>query len=78
MCIRDSLSAKLFEWTNERWLITLTKSKGEMSIKEKQKNKKNELINEVKNSKTYEMIMKKFPDAELLDVKLNKKEDEND
>ena len=49
-----------------------------MSIKEKQKNKKNELINEVKNSKTYELIMKKFPDAELLDVKLNKKEDEND
>ena len=72
------LSAKLFEWTNERWLITLTKSKGEMSIKEKQKNKKNKLINEVKNSKTYELIMKKFPDAELLDVKLNKKEDEND
>ena len=72
------LSSKLFEWTDERWLITLTKSKGEMSIKEKQKNKKNELINEVKNSKTYEMIMKKFPDAELLDVKLNKKEDKND
>ena len=72
------LSSKLFEWTDERWLITLTKSKGEMSIKEKQKNKKNELINEVKNSKTYEMIMKKFPDAELLDVKLNKKEGKND
>ena len=34
------LSSKLFEWTSERWIITFSKSKGEMSVKEKQKNKK--------------------------------------
>jgi len=33
------LSAKLFEWTSERWIITFSKSKGEMSVKEKLKNK---------------------------------------
>jgi DNA polymerase-3 subunit gamma/tau len=27
----------------ERWIITFSKSKGEMSVKEKQKNKKDEL-----------------------------------
>ena len=69
------LSSKLFEWTNERWIITFSKSKGEMSIKEKQKNKKDELISEVKNSEIYKAVMEKFPDAELLDVKLNKEED---
>ena len=69
------LSAKLFEWTSERWMITFSKSKGEMSIKEKQKNKREELINEVKNSEIYKTIIEKFPDAELTDVKLNKKED---
>ena len=69
------LSSKLFEWTDERWIITLSKSKGEMSIKEKQKNKKEELISEVKNSKIYKTILNKFPDAELLDVKLNKEVD---
>ena len=69
------LSAKLFEWTSERWIITFSKSKGEMSIKEKQKNKREELINEVKNSEIYKTIIEKFPDAELTDVKLNKKED---
>ncbi|MDC0396511.1 DNA polymerase III subunit gamma/tau [Candidatus Pelagibacter sp.] len=69
------LSAKLFEWTSERWIITFSKSKGEMSVKEKQKNKREELINEVKNSKIYKTILEKFPDAELTDVKLNKKED---
>ena len=46
-----------------------------MSVKEKQKNKKDELINTVKSSETYKMLMKKFSDAELVDVKLNKKEE---
>ena len=73
------LSSKLYEWTDERWIITFSKSKGEMSVKEKQKNKKDELIYEVKNSEIYKKIMEKFPDAELVDVKLNeKKEDKND
>ena len=68
------LSAKLFEWTSERWIITFSKYKGEMSVKEKQKNKREELINEVKNSEIYKALIEKFPDAELTDVKLNKKE----
>jgi DNA polymerase III subunit gamma/tau len=73
------LSAKLFEWTAERWIITFSKSEGEMSIKEKQKNKKDELINEVKSLEIYKKVIEKFPDAELIDVKLNKKkEDKND
>ncbi|MDC0642307.1 DNA polymerase III subunit gamma/tau [Candidatus Pelagibacter sp.] len=73
------LSSKLYEWTAERWIITFSKSKGEMSVKEKQKNKKNELISEIKNSEIYKKVMEKFPDAELIDVKLNeKKEDKND
>ena len=70
-----NLSTKLFEWTDERWIITFSKSKGDMSVKEKQKNKKDELINTVKSSETYKMLMKKFSDAELVDVKLNKKEE---
>ena len=72
------LSSKLFEWTDERWIITFSKSKGEMSIKERQKNKKEKFIHEVKNSEIYKTVVKKFPDAELLDVELNKEEDEND
>ena len=73
------LSSKLFEWTSERWIITFSKSKGEMSVKEKQRNKKDKLITEVKSSEIYKMVMEKFPDAELIDVMLNeKKEDKNE
>jgi DNA polymerase-3 subunit gamma/tau len=73
------LSLKLYEWTTERWIITFSKSKGEMSVKEKQKNKKDELIKEVKSLEIYKKVIEKFPDAELTDLKLNeKKEDKND
>ncbi len=73
------ISSKLHEWTSERWIITFSKSKGEMSVKEKQKNKKDELINEVKSLEIYKKVIKKFSDAELIDVQLNKKkEDKND
>ena len=72
------LSSKLYEWTAERWIITFSKSKGEMSVKEKQKNKKDKLINEVKNLEFYKKVMKKFPDAELIDVKLDEKKEDKD
>ena len=70
------LSSKLYEWTGERWIITFSKSKGEMSVKEKQKNKKDELMNEVKSLEIYKKVMEKFPDAELIDVKLNEKKED--
>ena len=70
------LSSKLYEWTGKRWIITFSKSKGEMSIKEKQKNKKDELMNEVKSLEIYKKVIEKFPDAELIDVKLNKKKED--
>ena len=70
------LSLKLFEWTDERWIITLSKNKGEMSIKEKEKNKKSELINNLKKTELYKKVLKKFPDADLTDV-INKNETED-
>jgi len=72
------LSSKLFEWTAERWIITFSKSKGEMSVKEKQLNNKKLLIDKAKTSGAYKNIIENFPDAELIDVKLRKDEGQND
>ncbi len=69
------LSLKLFEWTEQRWIITFSKTKGDISIKEKEENKKIELVNKTKNSKSFKMVIEKFPDAKLVDVVL--KNDEN-
>ena len=75
--IKD-LSSKLYEWTNNRWIITLSKTKGEPSKKEKEVSLKKEQIESIKNSSIYENILEKFPDAELVDVKPNEIENKND
>ncbi len=72
------LSSKLFEWTNERWIITFSQLKGERSIKDQQKNMKEKLINDLKNSEIYKDVINNFPDAELINVKSKDKGNEND
>ena len=72
------LSSKLFEWTGERWIITFSKLKGQMSVKDKEKNVKKQLMDEIKNSEIFKTVMDKFPDAELIDVNSNKDGVDND
>ena len=62
------LSLKLFEWTGERWIITFSKIKGDLSIKDKEKNKKIELVENAKKTQLYETLTEKFSDAELTNV----------
>ena len=70
------LSLKLFEWTSERWIITFSKTKGEISIKEKIQNKKIDLLKKAQDSELYKNVIEKFPDANLVDVISKKEENE--
>ena len=63
-----NLSTKLFEWTGQRWIITFSKIKGELSIKEKEKNKIIELLEMGKKTQLYENVLEKFSDADLIQV----------
>ena len=72
------LSSKLFDWTGERWIISFSQLKGDISMREKKQKIKRSLMDEAKNSKIYKDVIKNFPDAELIDVNLNKKEDDAD
>ncbi len=64
-----NLSTKLLEWTNLRWIISFSKNKGEISIKDNDKNKKKQLIENAKKSDLYKSVLGYFPDAELIEVK---------
>jgi DNA polymerase III subunit gamma/tau len=70
------LSTKLLEWTNQRWIISFSKNKGELSVKDKEKNRKIEIIENSKKSDLYKTMIDFFSDAELIDVKTIQKDDE--
>ncbi len=72
------LSSKLFDWTGERWIISFSQLKGDVSMREKKQKIKRSLMNEAKNSKIYKDVIKNFPDAELTDINLNGEDEPND
>ena len=48
-----NLSAKLFEWTEQRWIIAFTQNKGELSKKQVKKLSKLKLIDKTKKSEIH-------------------------
>ena len=70
------LSTKLYEWTNQRWIISLSKKEGLKTRKQEEKINKEKMFEDVKKSKIYNEIVKILPDAELLEIKKNKKEND--
>ena len=66
-----NLSSKLYEWTNDRWIISLSKETGEPSKKEKELILKKELFENIKKNEVYKKVLDIFPDAELIDIKKN-------
>ena len=63
------LSEKLFEWTNQRWIISFSKNKGSVSEKEKNKSLKDIEIKKFKKSDEYNELLSLIPDLELVDIK---------
>ena len=62
------LTEKLLKWTGERWIISLSKEKGEETVYEKNlTDKKNKLAQEM-NSEVVKNFLDAFPDAKLKDV----------
>ena len=66
------LAAKLYEWTDKRWIISLSKETGLISKKQEEKKNKEKIFDDVKKSEIYNKVLEILPDAELLEVKKNK------
>ena len=64
------LSLKLYDWTGKRWIITFSKEIGQLSKKNKKNLEKSNLIKVAKEEDAYKKILETFPDAELIDVKM--------
>ncbi len=63
------ISLKLYEWTGKRWIISLSKKEGDISIKDKEQSLKKDNLEKVKKKPIYKKVLDHFPDAELIDIK---------
>ena len=72
-----NLTSRLLEWTGNRWIITLSKSKGDQTIYEKKNEVKKMLFEDAKKTEIYKKVMELFPNAELTNVEeVGKKEED--
>ena len=63
------MTEKLYNWTGQRWIISLNKKIGEKTIFEKKNESKNNQINEAKKNEKIKILLEAFDDANLIDVK---------
>jgi len=63
-----NLSEKLLEWTGKRWVITLTKEKGQKTFFELKEIKSKEIIEKEKKEEVYKKFKEIFSDGELVKV----------
>ena len=69
-----TLTEKLLLWTGERWIISLSKNAEAKSVYEKNLENKSNKYKEFKKSKIALDIEKAFPDAKLVDLKVEEGE----
>ena len=72
-----NLTSRLLEWTGNRWIITLSKSKGDQTIYEKKNEVKKMLFEDAKKTEIYKKVMELFPNAELINVEEAGKKEED-
>ena len=67
-----NLSKKLFDWTGKRWIIALSKEKGQPTYQKIKLEKKQTQLKEAIKTNVYKKMLEAFPDAKLITVEENK------
>ncbi len=66
--IIKELIAKLYDWTDQRWVINVSSKKGEDTILEKHNNIQNDIVDEVSKTEEIKKVMEAFPDSEITSI----------
>jgi len=70
-----NLSAKLFVWTGKRWIITLSKEKGQPTHQEIKLEKKQTQLDKAIKTNAYKKMLEAFSDAKLITVEENEEKE---
>jgi len=71
-----NLSKKLFVWTGKRWIITLSKEKGQPTHQEIKLEKKQTQLKEAIKTDVYKKMLEVFSDAKLITVEESEKKND--
>jgi DNA polymerase III subunit gamma/tau len=63
------LSKKLSDWTGRRWMVVVSAELGEPSLRAQAETRKAELKDDVKADPLVQAVLKRFPGAEIVDVR---------
>ncbi len=66
--IIKELIVKLYNWTDQRWIINVSSKKGEDTILEKQNKIQNNIVDEVSNKEEIKKVMEAFPDSKITSI----------
>jgi DNA polymerase-3 subunit gamma/tau len=71
-----NLSKKLFAWTGKRWIITLSKKKGQPTHREIKLEKKQTQLDDTIKTNVFKKMLEAFSDAKLITVEENEKKND--
>ena len=63
------LSKKLSDWTGRRWMVAVSGEAGEPTVWEQAQSRKAELRNDVESDPLVQAVLKRFPGAEIVDIR---------
>ncbi|MCC6947448.1 MAG: DNA polymerase III subunit gamma/tau [Bradyrhizobiaceae bacterium] len=72
--LTSNLSAKLTEWTGKRWLVALSDQPGGATIAETKAADRDKLERDVRNDPLVEAVLRRFPGAEIVGVRMRGEE----
>jgi len=64
-----TISKRLYEWTNRRWVVAISSDKGQATLCEKAEAAKAEKLNDVRMHPIIKAALAAFPGAEIVDIR---------
>ncbi|WP_082733701.1 DNA polymerase III subunit gamma/tau [Polycladidibacter hongkongensis] len=68
------LGRKLSEWTGRRWLVAISREQGRPTLQEEQEANKRQLVSDAHSDPEVAAILKVFPGAKIVDVRVLREE----
>ncbi|MEJ1159592.1 DNA polymerase III subunit gamma/tau [Prosthecomicrobium sp. N25] len=74
--LAQDLSRKLTEWTGLRWMVIVSREEGGATIAETREAQRNRLVSDARADPLVAAVLKRFPGAAIVDVRVNRSPEE--